>query len=56
MITHNHRQPKSRQTRLTLGLYAQASSDADQDAAYRIGARFMPSPRDSRGMERHCDG
>jgi len=38
--------------RLTLGLYAQASSEADRDAAERVGARFVPGVWDGRGMER----
>ncbi len=29
--------------RLTLAIYAQATSEADQEAARRLGARFMPS-------------
>jgi integrase len=37
--------------RLTLGLYAQASNEADRDAAERVGARFIPRVRDGRGME-----
>lgn len=37
--------------RLTLGLYAQASSEADRDAADRVGERFMPRTRDGRGIE-----
>lgn len=37
--------------RLTLGLYAQASKDADREAAERVGVRFMPIARDGRGME-----
>lgn len=40
--------------RLTLGVYAQATSDADRSAARRLGAHLMPSPtaavrRGSRG-------
>jgi integrase len=38
--------------RLTLGLYAQASREADRDAADRVGERFMPHARDRRGIER----
>jgi integrase len=41
--------------RLTLGLYAQASSDADRDAAERVGRRFSPRPRDSRGIAGEAD-
>jgi integrase len=37
--------------RLTLGLYAQASNEADRDAADRVGERFMPHARDRRGIE-----
>jgi integrase len=37
--------------RLTLGLYAQASSEADRDAADRVGARYLGGGRDGRGME-----
>jgi hypothetical protein len=37
--------------RLTLGTYAQASSEADRDAAERVGARFAPGVRDGCGME-----
>jgi hypothetical protein len=36
---------------LTLGLYAQASSEAHRDAADRVGARFLRGARDGRGME-----
>jgi integrase len=38
--------------RLTLGLYAQASSDADRAAADRVGERLLPNARDGRGIER----
>jgi hypothetical protein len=38
--------------RLTLGLHAQASSDADRVAADRVGKRLLPNARDGRGMER----
>jgi len=41
--------------RLTLGLYAQASSEADRDAADRVGARFAPRMWDGREMERGGD-
>jgi integrase len=37
--------------RLTLGLYAQASNEADRDAAERVGARFVPGMWDGRWME-----
>lgn len=37
---------------LTLGLYAQASSEADRDAADRVGERFLPRAWDGCGMER----
>jgi integrase len=37
--------------RLTLATYAQASSEADRDAAERVAARFAPGVRDGRGME-----
>jgi len=37
--------------RLTLGIYAQASREADRDAADRVGARYLPDARDGRGME-----
>ena len=40
--------------RLTLAIYAQATTEADQEAARRLGARFMPSrdqlARDDRAM------
>jgi hypothetical protein len=52
---------KSAQTRLghadprtTLAIYAQATKDADRQAAERLGVRFRPPesipPRDKRGM------
>jgi len=34
--------------RLTLGLYAQSSSDAARHAADRLGARFLAQPRPPR--------
>jgi hypothetical protein len=41
--------------RLTLAVYAQATTEADRAAADRLGARFMSSPvshaRDGRAME-----
>lgn len=53
---------KTAQTRLghsdprpTLGLYAQASSDADPDAADHVGARYLGGAWDGRGMERRAD-
>jgi integrase len=36
--------------RMTIGLYAQAESQADRAAADRLGEMFMPRPRDGRGM------
>ena len=40
--------------RLTLAVYAQATTEADQEAARKLGARFMPShaqtARDGRAM------
>ncbi len=37
--------------RLTLGIYAQATTAADIDAAEAVGARFSQRPRDGRAME-----
>jgi len=37
--------------RLTLAVYAQASTAAERDAADRLGERFFDRPRDIRGME-----
>jgi integrase len=42
--------------RLTLGLYAQSSSDAARDAADRIGARCLGRPRPRRAHVRDHDG
>ncbi len=36
--------------RLTLAVYAQASSEAERDASDRLGGRFFDRPRDSRGI------
>ena len=36
--------------RLTLVLYAQASNEADRDAAERVGARFVPGVWDGHGI------
>jgi integrase len=41
--------------RLTLGLYAQASIEADRDAADRVGARLLPRARDGRGIAEGSD-
>jgi integrase len=40
--------------RLTLGLYAQASSEADRHATSRVGERFIPDAWDGRGIEREA--
>jgi integrase len=37
--------------RLTIGLYAQAESASDRDAANRLGGLFMRNARDSRAMD-----
>src|SRR5206468_6993070 len=37
--------------RLTLGVYAQATNEADQAAANVLGDRFSRRPRDERAME-----
>ncbi|HEX4529423.1 MAG TPA: tyrosine-type recombinase/integrase, partial [Acidimicrobiia bacterium] len=37
--------------RLTLAVYAQATSAADKDAAEALGAHFSIPPRDARGIE-----
>jgi integrase len=36
--------------RMTIGLYAQATTDADKAAAEALGAHFSGAPRDGRGM------
>ena len=38
--------------RLTLGIYAQASTEADRRAAERLGERFLPSQNRDRGQAR----
>jgi hypothetical protein len=50
---------KTAQTRLghadikmTVGLYAQASQEADRAAAERVAERYTPAARDGRGKER----
>jgi integrase len=35
--------------RLTLGIYAQATTEADRQAADRLGERFLPRPDQGRG-------
>jgi integrase len=38
--------------RLTLGIYAQASTEADRQAAERLGERLLPSQKRDRGQGR----
>jgi integrase len=41
--------------RLTLGVYARATTDADEAAAEALGAAFFGPSRDGRGMERSAN-
>jgi integrase len=38
--------------RLTLGMYAQATTEADRQAAERLGERFLPRQDPDRGQSR----